>query len=109
MNEKPYSAEYNPKDGITYVMRHGCADWVWADDKSMNDSHAVADILNSAHAAGRATAEAELAALRAKWEALRGECEAWRAADEECGFIVRNNRVMDSRTLTDSTHALEAE
>ena len=53
------------------------------------------------------TYEAELAALRAKWEALRGECEAWRAADEECGFIVRNNRVMDSRTLTDSTHALE--
>ena len=71
----------------------------------------------------RATAQAEIAALRAKWEALRGEVEAWRERERtrieaitDIGNSSKhamarqaNDNLNEARTLTDSTHALEAD
>jgi len=75
------------------------------------DAEALADALNSAHAAGLATAQAELKELR---EALADMLFAYTNKDADCphGFeakAVAKARELLSRTLTDSTHALEEE
>jgi len=90
------------------ARRHG-----WNPCRNGEEGAALAVVVDSYCA----SAQAELAALRAKWEALRGECNKARYAEEVCDDETASDEMMEeavaelkaARTLTDSTHALEAD
>lgn len=99
MSDKPYSV----RDEQWYQAGHAAVlATAQAELKAANDTIASASL--ALH-----DAQAELTALRAKWEALRGEVEAWRTWNAAPGYCQRNfiPPLRAARTLTDSTHALE--